>query len=106
MEKEITFQQDVNQFLRKLILILFENDYFGFEENAELYVSKIYDFIENDLSNFPPKKTPEKLVKLGTNYTFYKANENTTWYIFFEKKDNRYLITYITNNHSTEAQYL
>lgn len=86
MEKEIILQQDVNQFLQKLILILFEKDYFGFEEAAELYVSKIYDFIENDLSNFPPKKTPEKLVKFGGKYTFYKANENTIWYIFFEKK--------------------
>lgn len=77
-------QQNVRECLENLIQILFENDYFGFEESAQIYVSKIYDFIEFDIINFPYKIFPEKLKHLGTKYAFYKANENTTWYIFLK----------------------
>ena len=37
---------------------------------------------------------------------FYKSNPRTTWYIFFDKEDNQYLITFITNNHTEIAKYL
>ena len=101
MGKTVILQQNVRECLENLIQILFENDYFGFEESAQ-----IYDFIEFDIINFPYKIFPEKLKHLGTKYAFYKANENTTWYIFFEINDNRILITYITNNHAPELKYL
>jgi hypothetical protein len=80
----VILQQKVRECLENLIQILFENDYFGFEESAQIYVSKIYDFIEFDIINFPYKIFPEKLKHLGTKYAFYKANENTTWYIFLK----------------------
>ncbi|NLN33040.1 MAG: hypothetical protein GX159_05545 [Flavobacteriaceae bacterium] len=84
MGKTVILQQKVRECLENLIQILFENDYFGFEESAQIYVSKIYDFIEFDIINFPYKIFPEKLKHLGTKYAFYKANENTTWYIFLK----------------------
>ena len=99
-------QQNVREYLDNLIQILFENDYFSFEESAQIYVSKIYDFIEFDIINFPYKISPENLKHLGTKYAFYKANENTTCYIFIEINDNRILVTYITNNHAPELKYL
>ncbi len=99
-------QQNVREYLDNLIQILFENDYFGFEESAQIYVSKIYDFIEHELINFPYKITPEKLSHFGQKYAFYNANNRTTWYIFFEIKDSRLLITYLTNNHAPELKYL
>ena len=77
-------QQKVRECLENLIQILFENDYFGFEESAQIYVSKIYDFIKFDIINFPYKIFPKKLKNLATKYAFYKANENTTWYIFLK----------------------
>lgn len=89
-----------------LILILFERDYFSSEESAQKYVSKIYDFIEIDLINFPHKITPVELAHLGSKYAFYKANNQTTWYVFFENKDNLYLVTYIIKNHIKEANLL
>lgn len=106
MEKIILLQQNVTNFLEDLILILFEKEYFGFEEDAQLYVKNIYDFIEYELIHFPYKTTPKKLIALGANYAFYKSNTRTTWYVFFEKFDNRYLVTYITNNHAEIIQYL
>lgn len=102
----IVLQLDVTDFLENLIQTLFEKEYFGFEASAEAYVAKIYDFIENELIFFPHKQTPEKLIRFGSKYVFYKVNNQTTWYIFFENKDNRYLVTYITNNHTEDASVL
>lgn len=55
MEKIILLQQNVTNFLEDLILILFEKEYFGFEEDAQLYVKNIYDFIEHELIHFRTK---------------------------------------------------
>jgi len=106
LEKIVILQQNVTDFLENLVQILFDEEYFGFKEQAQAYVKKIYDFIEFELINFPFRKTPEKLLRYGSNYVFFKANSRTTWYIFFEHKNNRYLITYITNNHAEEINLL
>lgn len=105
-EIEIILQQNVTNYLEELILILYENEYFGFESDAQIYVQKIYDFIEHNLPIFPHKITPENLTDLGSKYIFYKANPSTTWYIFFESSDNRFLVSYITNNFSEIIKFL
>lgn len=107
MEKiNIVLHPNVIDFFEELIIVLYQKNYFGFESEAQNYVQKIYDFIEYNLPIFPYKKTPENLLNLGSKYIFYKANQNTTWYIFFENLDNRYLITFITNNYSEIIQFL
>lgn len=105
-EINIILHKNVNEFLDELIFILFENDYFGFEESAQEYVQKIYDFIEFNLSTFPYKNTPAELHSLGSKYASYKANQNTTWYIFFENFENKFIVTYIANNHLEIAKFL
>lgn len=55
-EIKIILQNNVTDYLEELVEILFQKDYFGFEENAQDYVNKIYDFIEIELANFPSKK--------------------------------------------------
>lgn len=107
MEKvKIEILPEVIDFLNELTELLFYKEYFGFEDSAQLYVQKIYDFFECDLLNFPHKSTPKKLKKFGSNYAFYRPNDRTTWYIFFEKSNNRYLITHLTNNHVKELNDL
>ncbi|WP_396192575.1 hypothetical protein [Flavobacterium sp.] len=107
MEKvKIEILPEVIIFLNELIELLFYKEYFGFEDTAQLYVQKIYDFFEYDLLNFPHKSTPIKLKKFGSNYVFFRPNNRTTWYIFFEKNNNRYLITHLTNNHIKELNDL
>lgn len=97
---------EVELFINDLIDILFQQEYFGFEEDAQKYAFKIVDFIENAIFTFPPKIAPIQLQKLGSNYIFYKPNQNTTWFIFYELSQNKYLITKIINNHSLEAKWL
>ncbi len=93
-------------FLNDLTLILFHKDYFSYFENTVIYKDKIIEFIEQDIQNFPARKTPDKLKNFGSNYTFYKSNQRTTWYIFFEQMNNNYLITNIINSNSEEVKFL
>ncbi|MCR9182604.1 MAG: hypothetical protein NXH73_06730 [Flavobacteriaceae bacterium] len=85
---------------------MYEKKYFGFIESAEIYVVKIYDYIQKDLVNMPPKSSPDRLKKYGSFYVFYKPNQRTTWYVFFEKNNQRIVVTSILNNHCEEAHYL
>lgn len=105
MEKVI-FEKVVLEYFDALVFSLFEDEYFGFPESAQKYVDKIVDFIISNISTFPHKRTPSTLQHLGSNYIFYNTNSRTTWYIFFEKGNQNYLITRIVNNYSIEAKEL
>jgi hypothetical protein len=102
----IIFQKGVLNYLDDLVYILFKQEYFGFMQSSYDYVDKIIDFIENDIATFPTKKTPVALKNFGSKYIFYKSNQRTTWYIFFENKNNNYLITNIINSHCEEIKWL
>lgn len=103
MEKVI-FKDKVLDYLDELVYTLFKEEYFSYSEKAQLYVDKIVDFIILEINSFPHKITPQKLQYLGSNYIFYKSNNRTTWYVFFEKRNQNYLITGIINNHCEEAK--
>lgn len=107
MEKtSIKYTPDVIVYINELTLKLFEKEYFGFLESAIDYKDKIIDFIDNNINSFPAKSAPQKLIHLGTKYIFYKPNHRTTWYIFFEQKDDNFVITNIINNYCEEANWL
>lgn len=103
---KVVFTPQVIDFLDNLVQILYKDEYFGFIESAEDYVSKIYDTIPDIIKLDIYKTTPQKLKYLGSNYIFYKSNNRTTWFVFFEKQNNNYLITSILNNHCEEAKDL
>ena len=107
MEKaEVKFKPEIVTYLNKLVLKLFEAQYFGFMESAIKYKDELIDYIESNISIFPKKITPLYLTKYGSYYMFYKTNKRTTWYIFYEKENNKYLVTFITNNHEYLVKYL
>lgn len=105
MEK-IIFSQKVLEYFDDLFLILFHQDYFSYEENAQLYIDNIVAFVHGSIGRFPHKLSPKELKIFGSNYIFYKANSRTVWYLFFESKEEKHLITGIINSHSEEAKYL
>jgi hypothetical protein len=102
----IIFKQSVIQYLDELVLVLYINEYFGYIENAELFVDKLTDYINENIITFPARKTPLKIKYLGSKYMFYKSNQRTTWYIFFEQKDTNFVITNIINSNSKEVKWL
>ncbi|MES2240340.1 MAG: hypothetical protein V4497_08795 [Bacteroidota bacterium] len=105
-EIKIFYKAEVENYINELIYILYKENYFSYLENAIEYKDRIIDFIEQNIASFPSKTTPLALYHLGSKYIFYKSNQRTTWYIFFEKKENQYLITFITNNHTEIAKFL
>jgi hypothetical protein len=103
---EVILTPSVISYLDDLVLILYKKEYFGFIESAEEYVDEIYDAIPERIKKSPHKKAPKSIKYLGSKYVFYKPNVRTTWYIFFEKRNQNYLITGILNNYAEEAKEL
>ena len=100
--EEIILLPEVVKKLNELINTLYDQEYFSFIENSFSYVDSIYDFIYT-IPTLPFKETGNQ--KFGKFYCSYKVNRNTTWYITFDKKDERYIVKYITNNHAEEYPY-
>ena len=102
----VLIQSNVLEYFDDLVYTLFEDEYFGFVENSENYVNKIVNFIFENHKTFPSRKSPFKLKHYGSNYLFYKINSRTTWFIFFEKNDEDFIVIYLINNHCAEAKFL
>jgi len=103
---EVHYLPEVEIYLFELIELLYSNGYFSFPDQAMNYVFKIRQYIESSIATVHKRKAPDHFIKYGKNmfYFIYKANANTSWYIFFQQKADIYLIRYITNNHIS-AQY-
>ncbi|ANI88054.1 hypothetical protein A9P82_01185 [Arachidicoccus ginsenosidimutans] len=106
MEKIIIYLPEVRIYFNDLMDVLFKQEYFGFMDSAEEYVLKIKSFIEENIATFPAKNTPVELQQYGEKYLTYKANEHTSWYIFFSQIEQNYFIKFITNNHTSLAAKL
>ena len=108
---KVLAKPEVIDYLEELISILYEKEYFGYEEFAINYVDDLIDNINTNLPFKLIKPAPKKFNKYGENlkYASFIKNKQTIWYVFFEVyKDNEefiYLIKHIENNH-TAAQHL
>ena len=98
---------EVRLYLSDLIRILFEDEYFSFEDNAIAYVTDLVSEIETDLPFKTRKPAPNYFVRYGENmfYSSFRKNRETTWYVFYtihhnkEQNSTTFLIRYISNNH-------
>lgn len=88
--------------LDDLAKVLYQRKYFSFVEDVDVYIDKIYDFVENNVEYPISKISPENFQKHGKKYLRYDANSQTSWYIFFDQKDHRFLVNHILNNHSQD----
>ncbi len=104
--EKVILQKEVLDFLEELIFKLFEKDYFGFEESAVEYVFNILYFAKKSIPNNNHKTSPFALQKFGSHYVTYQANNHTSWYIFFERNAEQYIVTGILNNHQPETRFL
>ena len=108
---KVLFLPEIRQYLKDLQEILFENEYFGFEESAVQYVRDLILDIEETLPMRPSKEAPPYFDRYGKGmrYAVFRKNRNTQWYVFFSKYKEKgeviYLVRYISNNHVI-AHYL
>lgn len=100
MEEIIIYSEEFHRSIEDLVEILYTKQYFGFKYECEFYADKIYDFIDFNIIKPICKNSPSVDQKFGSKFIKYKANNNTSWYIFFDQKENQFLINHILNNHS------
>jgi len=105
-KEKIIFENDVIFYLRRLIHRLYLDEYFYSIVAREDYVERIIDYINENIEQSQHKKAPTELFYLGEYYMFYNANSSTTWFIFFYRKNNDFLISGILNNHVEESNRL
>jgi hypothetical protein len=98
---KVAYHPLVVDFLEQLTFELYEKGYYGFYDSACEYIDRMVAYISTNIQVKPSKKAPRYFNKYGKNmfYISYQANDQTTWYIFYNINDDRYLIRYITNNH-------
>lgn len=104
---KVVYHKNVAEYLNELVDILYSKEYFGFKESAYDYADWILEQIESSIHKKVKKPAPKHFDKYepGLSYVVYKRNSNTSWYVFFQKQKDTYLIFYIGNNHNC-AQYL
>jgi hypothetical protein len=104
---EVKYLESVVDYLNALVDILFEKEYFGSAEAAKQYVVDMKNHIEQNIASLHKKPASRPFAKYGNDlyYVIYNTTKRTTWYIFFQQNSHRYLVRYITNNH-TEGQYI
>ena len=102
---QVIISPDVLEYLEDLAVILYEKEYFSFEETSLKYVLELYDDIVSSLPTRPHKPAPKYFDKYGKGmkYAAFGKNRQTTWYAFFKIYENNgdlfYLVRYIANNH-------
>ena len=101
MEREIIFSKKVELYLDEFMLLLFEEGYFGLPDSAKTYVDRLVLFAEKHIGILTGRDAPGYFQRFGRNmkYITYQANKRTSWYIFYQERNNIYLIRHITNNH-------
>lgn len=102
---KVLFLPEVRQYFRELEDILFEKEYFGFEEFAVRYVRELILDIEKTLPIQVSKAAPSYFNQYGKGmyYAMFRKSKATQWYVFFTKYEENgeviYLVRYISNNH-------
>lgn len=101
----VTFLPEVLDYFNGLTTILYEKEYFGFEESALAYVDELINDIESSLHARVKKTAPPYFNKYGKGmqYATFRKNKTTQWFVFFSIYESDaeliYLIRHITNNH-------
>jgi len=108
---KVLFSPEVQHFYDELETVLYEKEYFAYEQSAHEYVDDLINDIINNLPELRHKPAPKYYNKYGKAlyYATFTKSKRTQWYAFFSKylenDETVYLIRYLGNNH-TEAHHL
>lgn len=83
----------------ELVRALIRKGYFATEAAAFAYSDTISDFILT-IHKQTARKTKD--TSFGEFYATYKVNRHTTWYILFDKNEDRYIVRNLINNHTPD----
>ena len=110
IEKRVVIMPEADDFLKSLPEILLREGYVSTYTRTARIMNDIVDFIYQ-LDDTPHYSLPLNKQSIYNQYAsqiwvaFFrrKTSRRTTWYIFFEKTDDRYIVHHIANNW-TEGQ--
>ncbi|WP_010664230.1 hypothetical protein [Marinilabilia salmonicolor] len=93
----IIFLPETLDYFNELTTILYEKEYFGFEESALLYVDSLIDEIKNSLHTKVRKKAPPFFEKYGKGmqYATFKKSKSTQWFVFFTIYESNEELVYL-----------
>lgn len=82
---KVLFAPEVRAYFRELAKILFDKEYFGFEESAVKYVRELIFKIRDNLPVSMTYPAPPYFSRFGSNlyYVSFRRNKSTQWYAFF-----------------------
>ena len=102
---KVLFSPLVRSCFHELEEILYEKEYFGFEDSAIQYVRELIFEIRDTLPKCQKKPAPAYFNKFGKNlfYSHFRKNKATQWYVFFTlysvNGEDVYFVQYLSNNH-------
>ncbi len=103
---EIILSKNVINYIDTIAINLYKKKYFSYIENAKKYVDYILNEINTTIHEKKHNITPYQYKKFGTFYIIIKTNKRTAFHVYFDKKDNRYLVKKIENNHLPSEKFL
>jgi hypothetical protein len=102
---KVLFSNQVRLYFRELEEVLFEKEYFSFEDSAIQYVRGLIFEIRDTLPVRQKKTAPVYFDRYGKDmfYSMFRKSKATQWYVFFniyqEDGEAVYFVRYISNNH-------
>ncbi|MCC8172768.1 MAG: hypothetical protein LIP00_13550 [Parabacteroides sp.] len=102
---KIVFTPEALAYFNELSTLLYEKNYFGFEESALEYVDDLLKDIKETLPNRVKRPAPPYFDRYGKKmvYCTFRKNKDTHWYVFFNLYQNGHelwaVVRYIGNNH-------
>ena len=108
---KVIIPKEIITYLMDLADTLFEKDYYSYIEYANILIDDILDFIHTlpHAPHYNLSHTAEmRFNRYGKDlqYAFFKrkSSKHTTWYVFFNRKGDRYIIRYISKKSAWETR--
>ncbi len=103
---QVVWRENVLIFIEGLAFKLYKKKYFSYIDVANKYVAYIYNYVNENISFLKHNQTKPQHKKYGAYYIIIITNKRTAWHVYFDKKDNKYIINKLLNNHLPTAKFL
>lgn len=103
---QIIFSEEVINYIDDLTFELYQKEYFSYIDVAKKYVDYIINEISTSIHEKKHNETPYQYNQFGKYYIIIVTNRRTAWHVYFDKKNDIYLIKKLENNHLPSAKFL
>ncbi|MBQ9641967.1 MAG: hypothetical protein IJV06_10495 [Bacteroidaceae bacterium] len=100
MKKKVVPSPEFIASFQELGAILVERGYFSSLNYAKSFTRELADYIKKNAASSPKHPAPPIFNRYGNQlqYFLYNRSAQTTWYIFLEETEDKFIIKHITNS--------